>query len=137
MMSDRKKPTMMSDVGLREVRAEDMSLFFAHQRDAESQRMVPFLGRDPEDREIFDAHWAKILADRTVVIRTVLVDGAVAGHVMCFERLGAPEVGYWFGREWWGRGVATRALELLLEEITTRPDPRSCRDRQSRFAARA
>ena len=31
------------------------------------------------------------------------------------------EVGYWIGREWWGRGVATGALRLLLDEVTDRP----------------
>jgi RimJ/RimL family protein N-acetyltransferase len=30
-------------------------------------------------------------------------------------------VGYWLGREFWGKGIATRALEEFLQEIKTRP----------------
>jgi RimJ/RimL family protein N-acetyltransferase len=27
-----------------------------------------------------------------------------------FERAGQPLVGYWIGRNYWGKGIATRAL---------------------------
>ncbi len=45
------------------------------------------------------------------------VDGTLAGGIgytprTDVERVGA-EVGYWLGREFWGRGVATTALRLL------------------------
>jgi [ribosomal protein S5]-alanine N-acetyltransferase len=45
------------------------------------------------------------------------VDGALAGGIGYLlrtdvERIGA-EVGYWLGREFWGRGIATAALRLL------------------------
>jgi RimJ/RimL family protein N-acetyltransferase len=35
--------------------------------------------------------------------------------------LGEREVGYWIGKEYWGRGIATRALEEFLKQIETRP----------------
>lgn len=31
------------------------------------------------------------------------------------------EVTYWIGRSAWGRGIASRALELLLEAVPVRP----------------
>ncbi|MBP8242640.1 MAG: GNAT family N-acetyltransferase, partial [Thermoflexales bacterium] len=34
---------------------------------------------------------------------------------------GQREVGYWLGREFWGKGIATRALEAFLAIDTTRP----------------
>jgi RimJ/RimL family protein N-acetyltransferase len=34
---------------------------------------------------------------------------------------GQDAVGYWIAREHWGRGIATRALGLLLEEVAIRP----------------
>ena len=45
------------------------------------------------------------------------VDGALAGGIgytrrTDVERIGA-EVGYWLGRAFWGRGIATAALRLL------------------------
>jgi RimJ/RimL family protein N-acetyltransferase len=34
---------------------------------------------------------------------------------------GQTEVTYWIERAAWGKGIATRALALLLELVTTRP----------------
>jgi RimJ/RimL family protein N-acetyltransferase len=34
---------------------------------------------------------------------------------------GQAEVTYWVDRAAWGRGIASRALALLLEEVPTRP----------------
>ena len=41
--------------------------------------------------------------------------------VSCFWRDGQANVGYWISREHWGKGIASRALELLLLEVATRP----------------
>lgn len=31
------------------------------------------------------------------------------------------EVSYWIGKEYWGKGIATRALSEFLSELTDRP----------------
>jgi RimJ/RimL family protein N-acetyltransferase len=41
--------------------------------------------------------------------------------VLSFERDGRREVGYWLGRDHWGRGVATAALVAFLGQERTRP----------------
>jgi RimJ/RimL family protein N-acetyltransferase len=105
-------------VRLREVIASDLPIHFEQQRDPASSAMAVL---PPRDRAAFDAHWAKILADPAVVVRTVLHDGQVAGSAVSFMRGGQREVGYWIARERWGKGVATAALRLLLEEVTDRP----------------
>ncbi|RPJ44644.1 MAG: N-acetyltransferase, partial [Chloroflexi bacterium] len=38
-----------------------------------------------------------------------------------FVLQGEREVGYWLGREFWGRGIATQALTAFLEQVTERP----------------
>ncbi|MBL1100845.1 GNAT family N-acetyltransferase [Streptomyces coffeae] len=108
-------------VQLREVRPDDLPVFFDHHRDAEAVRMAAFTVEDPGDREAFDAQWERILGDDAVVNRTVLYGGRVAGNVMSFEQFGEPSVGYWIGREHWGKGVATRALTAFLELVPDRP----------------
>jgi RimJ/RimL family protein N-acetyltransferase len=56
------------------------------------------------------------------VVKAIVVDdGAVAGHVVSFERDGKREVGYWVGRPFWGRGIASRALDEFLRVVTERP----------------
>lgn len=105
-------------VTLRAVRDDDLSTFFQHQIDPESNRMAAFPARD---QAAFDAHWAKIRADERIILRAIEVDGQVAGNLVSFERGGAREVGYWLGREFWGRGIATAALTQFLQIVTVRP----------------
>jgi RimJ/RimL family protein N-acetyltransferase len=109
---------MAPDVRLRAVEDADVALFHQHESDPEASAMAGFPTRE---RERFLAHWARLRADGTKLVRTVVVDGAVAGHVGCWGQEGERLVGYWIGREHWGRGVATRALGLLLEEVGVRP----------------
>lgn len=106
------------DVRLRDVTAGDLPLFFEHQLDPEAARMAAFPVRD---RETFMAHWTRILGDDSIIKRTILVDGRVAGNIVSFEHSGEREVGYWLGREYWGRGVATRALAAFLDQVQARP----------------
>lgn len=112
---------MTDIVSLRQVRPEDLAVFFDHQSDPEATRMAAFAADDPSDREAYAAHWALVRAHPDIVVRTVLVDDEVAGHVLHFEQYGYPSVAYWIGRSFWGRGVATRALQALLGEIRIRP----------------
>lgn len=111
----------MNEVSLREVVPADLPIFFAQQLDPEANRRAVFGAQDPADRDAFEAHWVRILGDDQTTIRTILLDAEVAGHVAGFERLGQPEVAYWLGREFWGRGVATRALAEFLKLVTVRP----------------
>ena len=107
-----------SEITLREVEESDLPVFFLHQADPEAAAMASFRSRDDES---FMAHWRKILDDGSVLKRTILCGGEVAGNIVSFMMEGRREVGYWVGKEYWGRGIATRALGLFLEIETTRP----------------
>lgn len=112
---------MVSNVVLRDVRDDDPPIFFAQQLDPQANVMAAFTAKDPADRTAFDAHWAKIRANKTISIQTILADGQVAGNIVRFSDYGQPEVGYFLGRAFWGQGIATRALAAFLRQITTRP----------------
>jgi RimJ/RimL family protein N-acetyltransferase len=105
-------------VRLRRVEEHDLPVFFEHQRDPDANRMANF---DARDLDAFMAHWRKILGDETVVVRTVELDGLVTGNVVSWEHDGERDVGYWIGRQFWGKGIATAALAAFLEELDTRP----------------
>lgn len=113
--------TMQTAVTLRDVVDSDLDAFFDHQQDPDALHMAAFTKEDPSDRAAFDAHWAKIRADDTIIIRTILVDGHLVGHVAKFEREGTPEVTYWIDKPHWGKGIATAALAQLLAEVAVRP----------------
>lgn len=51
----------------------------------------------------------------------VLLDGVLVGTISCFSVDGAEHVGYWIDRAYWEMGIASRALELHLREVTNRP----------------
>ena len=108
-------------VRLRETTPGDVDIFFRQQLDPDAIWMAAFTGKDPADRAAFAARWARILGDETMVKRTVIYEGQVAGHVASFERDGEPEITYWLGREFWGKGIATLALAGFLREHTQRP----------------
>ena len=108
-------------VALRAVRREDLPVLFAHRRDAAARRMAAFGSGDPDDWPAFEAKWLKLLADSGLLAKTVLVDGVAAGYVGCHPQFGVPSISYWLGRAFWGRGVATRAVAMLLREVAVRP----------------
>lgn len=107
-----------SDIRLRDVTEGDLPIFFEQQRDPDANQMAAFPARD---REAFMAHWTRILADKAVPVKTILIDGHVAGNVVTWERHSRRLVGYWIGRSYWGRGVATRALSEFLGLVKARP----------------
>ena len=119
--------TMRPRVRLRDVEADDLPLFFEHQRDPIAVAMVAFRSRD---RAAFDQHWAKLLADETKLKMTIVVASAVSadssadqvvGNIGSWLSEGKQEVGYWIDRAFWGRGVATEALSAFLRLEQTRP----------------
>jgi RimJ/RimL family protein N-acetyltransferase len=73
------------------------------------------------DREAFDAHWERVLADETLTKKTIVFEGQVAGNIGSWEHDGRRLVGYWLGKEFWGKGLATKALAELIDELGTRP----------------
>jgi RimJ/RimL family protein N-acetyltransferase len=110
---------MTDGVVLRDVVEDDLPIFFEHQRDPEAARMAAFT---PRDREAFTTHWrTRVLGDASAGAWTVLLDGDVVGNVVTWIQDGRRLVGYWIGREHWGKGVATAALVALLDLLPTRP----------------
>lgn len=57
--------------------------------------MAAFGPRAPIDLTAFRERWTRFLRQPTVKLRTVLVDGRVAGYVGRFQLLGQPSVAYW------------------------------------------
>ena len=109
---------MKTEIRLRDVEASDLPLFFEHQRDPVAVAMVAFRSRD---RAEFDQHWAKLLANESNLKKTVVVDDQVVGNIGSWTADGKREVGYWIDRNFWGRGIATKALSDFLRLEPIRP----------------
>jgi len=99
----------------------DLPLFFEQQLDADANHMAAFTAEKPADRGAFDSHWKYILSAKTVIMQTIVFDGHIAGYVGKFDWFGEPDVCYWLGKEYWGKGIATQALSQFLTRYQTRP----------------
>jgi RimJ/RimL family protein N-acetyltransferase len=108
----------MANVVVRAVRDEDLPIFFKHQRDPVAVAMADVPSRE---RAAFDAHWEQIRGNPRTILRTIEVDGEVVGNLVSWKGDEERLVGYWIGREHWGKGIATEALRLFLEVIPERP----------------
>jgi RimJ/RimL family protein N-acetyltransferase len=105
-------------VRLRPVQSGDLPRLYELQLDPESNRMAATI---PRTREAFDSHWATALDDPSVTAKVILVGEETVGFISCFPRDGQDHVGYWIDKTFWGKGLASRALHLLLREVTKRP----------------
>ena len=103
----------MGDV-LRDVLEDDIAVFFDQQNDAEAIRMAVWA---PRERDAFYEHWHRILGADDLVAKTIVSGDEVAGNITSWPRDGKRLVGYWLGREFWGQGLATRALRELVGEL--------------------
>lgn len=104
---------------LRDVMESDLPIFFAHQCEPEAHRMAAF---PPREHDAFMLHWrTKVIGEPTARKQTIVVDGRVAGNIGSWNAEGKRLVGYWIGREFWGRGVATAALSEFAQEEPIRP----------------
>ncbi len=110
--------TVVERVRLRPVQPSDLPRMYELQLDPESNRMAV---TNPRTREAFDAHWPKAVDDPANTARAILVGDEFVGYVSRFPVESQDHLGYWIDRSFWGMGIASRALQLFLHEVTRRP----------------
>jgi RimJ/RimL family protein N-acetyltransferase len=108
-------------VALRLVEDSDLDALFDQMRDPESVWMAAFTAANPDDRNAFDAHMARVRSAPDITMRAVTRDGRLVGSIASFVIEGDTEITYWIDRAAWGSGVASRALALFLDLMPVRP----------------
>jgi RimJ/RimL family protein N-acetyltransferase len=117
-MKETSKPWKESKIHLRPVVANDLPILFEYQREPEANEMAAFPARD---WDAFMTHWSKILSDESVLTMAVVVDNCVVGNIGCWTQDNQRLIGYWLGKKYWGRGIATQMLSECLRLFTDRP----------------
>jgi RimJ/RimL family protein N-acetyltransferase len=117
-----------ANIRLRDVERDDLPRLYENQLEPQANQMA---ATHPRTASAFDAHWESILANSNDVLGTgdivkaIVVDDVLAGCVSCFKWNGHDTVGYTvgyrIGSEFWGKGVATQAVTLLLDLVSRRP----------------
>ena len=106
---------------LKDTNINDLDVLFDFQTDAEANYLAAFTAENPADKIAYFEKWKKIISDKEKIVKTIFLDDEIAGSISKFEFEGEPEITYWINKEFWGKGIATRALQLFLEIEKTRP----------------
>lgn len=109
------------DIQLRPTEISDLDILFQFQTDKEGGYLAAFMSKDPTDKSAYITKYTKLLADPTINNQTIFLDNRIVGSVAKFVMEGDPEITYWIDRNYWGQGIATKALSQLLAIETIRP----------------
>src|SRR4030095_3766514 len=110
-----------TEIILRKTEITDLEFFFIFQLDHEANYLAAFTSKDPTDKTAYLQKYTKLLNDPTINNQTIIVDNIIAGSVAKFELEGQAEVTYWIDKQFWGKGLATKALKEFLKNEKTRP----------------
>ena len=106
---------------LRKTEISDLEHFFTFQLDQEANYLAAFTAKDPTDKTAYLQKYSKFLDDPTINNRTIIVDNIIAGSIAKFEMHGEAEITYWIDKKYWGKGIATKALQYFLTIENSRP----------------
>ncbi|MBV6392123.1 MAG: hypothetical protein KPEEDBHJ_01345 [Anaerolineales bacterium] len=109
----------MTKIALRPVLEGDLRILFEQQLNPEAAAISAYPSKDWGE---FMRHWEGILKNKQATARVVVYKEKVAGHILSWkEGRHEQRVGYWIGREFWNRGVASAALAEFLKAVKIRP----------------
>lgn len=109
----------LAKILLRPVVETDLPILFQQQLDPEAVALSAYPSKD---RGEFMRHWEGILKNKNVTARSILYKEKVAGHIICWkEGKFEQRIGYWVGKEFWRRGIASAAVTEFLLLVKVRP----------------
>jgi ribosomal-protein-alanine N-acetyltransferase len=109
------------EIKLRITQLTDLEQFFLFQLDEEAGYLAAFMPKDHTNKEAFINKYTRLLNDPTITMRTILVNGDIAGSVSKFVMEGHAEITYWIDKKFWGQGIGSKALTDFLKIESTRP----------------
>ena len=101
--------------------ADDLNFFFTFQLDKDANYLAAFTSKDPTDKAAYLQKYTRFLDDLTINMMTIMAGDTVAGSIAKFETEGEAGVTYWIDKKFWGKGIATKALESFLTIENNRP----------------
>ena len=108
-------------ISLRALNDDDLNELFRWESDPAAANMAAFTRPDPADRDAFDAHYERVRSDPDNTNLAIEEDGALAGMIASFTIEGDRELTYWIDPARWGRGIASRAVQVFILRETQRP----------------
>ena len=109
------------EIAIRTTNVADLSTLFEFQLDGEGQYMAAFMPKNASDKVAYVDKYTKFLSDPSIFMKTILIGETIVGSIAKYETEGNAEITYWIDSKYWGKGVASKALELFLILEATRP----------------
>ncbi len=106
---------------LRPTIESDLDRLFSFHIEAEAHFMAAFTEKDPKNKSKYMKKWRNLMASETVNIQSILLQGEIIGSVMAYEMDKVTHISYWIGKDYWGKGIATKATSLFLSSFPKRP----------------
>lgn len=108
-------------ITLRPTLLTDLEILFQFQTDKEAGYLAAFMPKDPNDKEAYVSKYTKILQDPSVNNQTILLNQTIVGSIAKFIMEGDVELTYWIDKQYWGKGIASKALAMFLKLEPSRP----------------
>lgn len=109
------------NITLTKTEANDLNTFFEYQLDEEANYLAAFTAKDPNDKKAYIEKYSKFLDDPSINFQTIKVNDEIVGSISKFVIENDAEISYWIDKKYWGKGIATAALNELLKMEQIRP----------------
>lgn len=77
--------------------------------------------RIPQPYTTQDAEWWVNTGSKAGIAKAIDVDGKLAGVISItigdYENARSAEIGYWLGEDYWGEGIATKAVDKMTNYV--------------------
>ncbi|MET3732721.1 GNAT family N-acetyltransferase [Moheibacter stercoris] len=112
---------MTKNITLSKTDKDDLNTLFQFQLDSDANYLAAFTPKDPTDKVAYIEKYSKFLTDPTINMMTIRMNDEIVGSISKFVMFGDNEITYWIDKKFWGKGIATNALEIFLTIETNRP----------------
>jgi len=106
---------------LKKTTKSDLSILFEFQTHPKGIEMAAFTAEDPNDKAAYLKKWSAIVMNPEIKMNTIFLDTVIVGSVVHFEMMNETNVSYWIDSKYWAKGIATKALQLFINEVPKRP----------------
>ncbi len=110
-----------NSIRLTKTEKEDLNTLFQFQLDKKANYLAAFTPKDPSDKTTYIEKYSKHIADPTINMRTIKMNDEIIGSIAKFFIEDEAEITYWVDRKFWGKGIATNALQFFLKIEKIRP----------------
>lgn len=100
---------------------EDLETLFVFQTNKDGILMAAFTSENPNDKVEYMKKWAAIVDNPKIKMQTIRLENRIVGSVVHFDIMNETNVSYWIDQEFWGKGIATEALNEFIKGSDKRP----------------